>query len=62
VQGVGWLVPHTLPLLLQTHEGLPLVKPGGEHETKQVHVFAKQFALQAPDYEAVTGFSSSASR
>lgn len=48
-------------ILQWTHAGLPLVKAVDSHgnasltfeETKQVHVFGKDFELQREDYEAV---------
>ncbi|GFH19095.1 hypothetical protein HaLaN_15990, partial [Haematococcus lacustris] len=38
-----------------SHEGLPLVarsSDGSEQSTTQVHVWAEQFALQGPGYQA----------
>lgn len=45
-------------VLLQAQKRYPLVTGGGsdgspEQETKRVHVFGKQWALQPEDYEAV---------
>jgi hypothetical protein len=54
------LMPSNCPLPppLQAQKRYPLVAGGGsgdsaEQETKRVHVYGKQWALQPEDYEAV---------